>query len=118
MALVKGMYLFKSSLTCPGHLILSANFLQGVIFDRDKIRREFPDVDTEICVDTILRNVPRESYNYSAAGDIDGRLTMVLVFNAGDDEDYLRKTLKIPDDDTFRQAVHYFMKAGVWPTHE
>ena len=42
---------------------------------------------------------------------------MVLVFEAGDDEEYLRKTLKIPDDDTFRQAVHYYMTPGVWPTH-
>ena len=43
--------------------------------------------------------IPRESYKFSAAGDVDGKLTMVLVFNAGDDEEYLWKTLKIPDDD-------------------
>ena len=52
-----------------------------------------------------------------AAVDINGELTLILVFNAGDDEEYLRKTLKIPDDDTLRQAVHHFMEAGVWPTH-
>ena len=35
------------------------------------------------------------------AGDIDGKMTMVLVFNAGDasDQEYLRKPLEIPDDD-------------------
>ena len=44
---------------------------------------------------------------------------MVLVLNAGDDEEYLWRTLKVPDDDdTFRHAVHYCMKPGVWPTHE
>ena len=41
------------------------------------------------------------------AGDIDGKMTMVLVFNAGDasDQEYLRK----PDDDTFREAVRYYI---------
>ena len=65
-----------------------------------------------ICV--ILRIIPRESYRFSAAGNVDGKLTMVLVFNAGDEE-YLRKDSKIPDDDdTFRDAVHYCMEAGVY----
>ena len=99
--------------------MLSANFLQGVIFDRDKIRKTFPDKDPEIYIDAALRIIPRESYRYSAAGNVDGKLTMVLVFNAGDDEEYLWRTLKVPDDDdTFRHAVHYCMKPGVWPTHE
>ena len=45
------------------------------------------------------------------AGDIDGKMTMVLVFNAGDasDQEYLRKPLEIPDDDTFREAVRYYI---------
>ena len=44
-------------------------------------------------------------------------MTAVFVFNAGNDEEYLRKTLKIPDNDILRQAVEHFMKPGVWPTH-
>ena len=74
-------------------------------------------MDPELCVDSILRHIPRV-YAYSAAGDINGELTMVLVFKAGDDEDYLRRTLELPEDETFRQAVtKAFMKPGVWPTH-
>ena len=69
-----------------------------------------------LCIDSILRHIPRD-YTYAAAADIDGELTMILVLKAGDDEDYLRRTLELPEDETFRQAVHAFMKPGVWPTH-
>ena len=98
--------------------MLSEKFLQGVIFDRDRIRQAFPGKNTNACVDTILGILPRELYKYVAAGNVDGKLTVVVVLNTGDDEEYLRKTLKIPDDNTFRQAVHYCMEPGVWPTHK
>ena len=67
----------------------SVKFLQGVIFDRDKIRQEIPGVDIEFCVNIILHKIPREAYSYPAAVDINGELTLILVFNAGDDEEYL-----------------------------
>ena len=126
MVYVKGMYLFQVSparLTCPlTAWMLSANFLQAWrchIFNRDKIQQTFPGENTDTCINVILRIIPRDSYKFTAAGNVDDELTVVLVINTGDDEEYLRKTLKIPDDDdTFRQAVHYYMKPGVWPTHE
>ena len=111
MSVTKCSYLFKSDLSWP------LNFLQGVIFDFDKIRKEIPGVDVFKCIGIIHDNIPREAYSYAAAGDVDGELTMVLVFKAGNDEEYLRKTLKIPDNDILRQAVKSFMKPGVWPTH-
>jgi hypothetical protein len=66
--------------------MLSAKFLQGVIFDRDKIQQAFPVNEVRKCIDTILGIIPRESYRFSAAGNVDGKLTMVLVFDMGDDE--------------------------------
>ena len=74
-------------------------------------------MDVENCVNIILHKIPREAYSYPAAVDINDELTLILVFNAGDDEDYLRKTLKLPDDDILRQAVDHYMEVGVWPTH-
>ena len=70
-----------------------------------------------MCIDAILQRIPRDLYKYSAAADVDGMLTVALVFNTGDDEEYLRKTLELPDDDLFCQAIHYCMELGVWPTH-
>ena len=86
--------------------------------DREKIKQEFPDEDTDRCIDVILQLLPRDAYRSAAGGKVDGRLTLVIVLNAGDDEEHLRNTFTIPDDDQFRQAVHYFMTPGVWPTHE
>jgi hypothetical protein len=98
--------------------MLSEIFLQGFIFDEDTIQQEYPDMDLWRCIDAIVRLLPRELYKYGSTGNVNGRMTLVIVLNVGDDEEYLRQTLKIPDDDSFRQAVHYFMKPGVWPTHE
>ena len=39
----------------------------------------------------------------------------MIVLDTGDNEEELRKSFKMPDDDEFRQAVHYFMTP---PTHE
>lgn len=75
---MKGMDLFKSSLTCP-------------LNNLSQFSPRCPS-HTESCIDAVLRIIPRESYNYSAAGNVDGKLTVVLVFNAGDDKEYLRKT--------------------------
>ena len=102
-----------------GCWILLDKFLQGVIFDVDKIRQQIPDVSPEKCISVILRHVPREAYRFPSTVDIDGDMTFILVLNAGDDEEYLRKTLKIPDSDNdeFRLLVDHFMQAGVWPTH-
>ena len=98
--------------------MLLENFLQGFIFDMDKIRRELPEVDPFRCIDVILRLLPREPYKFISTANVDGQMTLVVVLNVGNDEEYLRQTLKIPEDDSFRQAVHYFMTPGVWPTHE
>ena len=59
--------------------------------------------------------IPRELYKYLSAADVNGELTVV---NEGDDEGSLQQTLKIPDDDDFRQAAHHFMIPGVWRTDE
>lgn len=99
--------------------MLLENFLQGFIFDMDKIRQELPGEDPFRCIDVILQILPRELYRFISTADVDGQMTLVVVLNVGNDEEYLRQTLKIPDeDDSFRQAVHYFMTPGVWPTHE
>jgi hypothetical protein len=45
-------------------------------------------------------------------------LRVAIVLNAGDDEQYLWNTLKIPDNDLLRQAVDSVLTPGVWPTHE
>ena len=62
--------------------------------------------------------LPRDAYKYTAAGEVDGQLRLVIVLNVGDDAEQLRKTFEMPDDDQFRQAAHYFLTPGVWPTHE
>ena len=41
---------------------------------------------------------------------------MVIVVNDGYDEEHLRQTFEMPDDDQLRQAAHSFMTPGVWPT--
>jgi hypothetical protein len=84
----------------------------------DKIQQHCPGEDPWSCIRTIMKLLPREPYRYASGGNVNGQLTAVIVLNVGDDEEYLRRTLKIPDDDSFRQAVHYFMTPGVWPTHE
>ena len=86
--------------------------------DREKIKLEFPDEDPDRCISAILRLLPRDAYRYAAGGKVDGWLTLVIVLSAGDDEEHLRSTFKVSDDDQFRQAVHYFMTSGVWPAHE
>jgi hypothetical protein len=98
--------------------MLSADFLQGYIMDREKIKREYPNHDVEQCIGSILRLLPRDAYKYVAGGKVDGQLRLVIVVNDGDDEKKLRQTFKVPDDDQLRQAAHYFMTPGVWPTHE
>ena len=95
----------------------SADFLQGFIFDKDKVREQFPDQDPMRCMHIILGMPPRELYRYVSAADVDDKLTAIIVLNAGDEE-FLWQTLKIPDDDDFRHAVHHFMIPGVWRTHE
>ena len=79
--------------------VVALNSLSQVS-SRCHIRQDFPGADTEGCVDLILHNIP---YIYSAAGDNDGRLTMVLV---------LTGEIKIPENDAFRRAVHYYLKPG------
>ena len=78
------------SLTFWGCSILSGKFLQGVIFDRRKIQQDFPGEDIEICIDVILRSIPREAFSYLAAGDIDGDIG--ARFKRGR---WWRKTLKL-----------------------
>lgn len=73
-------------------------------------------MDVELCIDTLVDKIPRDCYSFCATADVDGVMTLILVFNAGDDEEYL-KTLDVPDDDILRQAVHLCLKTGVWPTH-
>lgn len=84
-------YLFK---VWRGHWILSDNFLQGAIINDDKILQVFPGVDIERYTNIILRNIPREAYSYRAAGEIDGELKMVLVFNAGEEKKTCEKLWK------------------------
>ena len=46
-----------SDLTCPLNALRKC-----VIFNREKLRQVFPERSPEICIDTILRVIPRESY--------------------------------------------------------
>ena len=77
-----------------GHWILSDNFLQGAIINDDIILQVFPGVDIERYTNIILRNIPREAYSYRAAGEIDGELKMVLVFDAGEEKKTCEKLWK------------------------
>ena len=70
-------------------------------------------MDKEICIETIHGTIPREAYSYTAAGNVDGKMALVLVFNAGNDEEYLRKTLQMPENETFCYAIRFYMKVGV-----
>ena len=65
--------------------MLSANFPQGFIFDENKIQQEFPG------------EVSRSSESYRENRiDMPGLQAMldivILVLNAGDDEEFLRRT--------------------------
>ncbi|KAF8327795.1 uncharacterized protein EI90DRAFT_3067037 [Cantharellus anzutake] len=92
--------------------------VKGFMVDMDKIRQRYPNDDPDTWVGSILRCLPRDAFSYVAAADVNGEMTLVLVLNAGDDEEYLRRTLKIPDNESFRQAIQLFLTPGVWPTHE
>ena len=98
--------------------MLSADFLQCYIIDREKVKQEYPNHDVDQCIDTIFELLPRDAYKYIAEGKVNGQLKLVIVVNDEDDEEHLRKTFEMPDDDQFRQAAHLFMTPGVWPTHE
>ena len=98
--------------------MLSADFLQGYIIDREKIKRRYPNHDVEHCIDSMLRLLPRDAYKYVTGANVDGKLKLMIVVNDGDDEELLRNTFEISDDDQFRQAANSFMIPGVWPTHE
>ena len=110
-------YGFKTSLARRVHWMLSADFLQGYIIDREKVKQEYPNHDGDQCIDAIFELLRRDAYKYIAEGKVDGQLKLVIVVNDGDDEEHLRKTFET-DDDQFRQAAHIFMTPGVWPTHE
>ena len=61
-----------SRLSKVGPQKLSCPESVAIIFDRRKIQQDFPGEDIEICIDVILRSIPREAFSYLAAGDIDG----------------------------------------------
>lgn len=112
MALVKGM-LFKSPLVWRVHWMLSANFLQGVVL---KFGRNFQTGRHRYVSTPSSRNIPRESYKCAAAGNVVSWQLWWYSFSTREmTKNTCGKLTKIPDDDnTFCQAVHYFMNPSVY----